>query len=102
MSNPRFSVWIGGGIGELHNVRSGLSFKQAVQAWVGGQKRCPTDCSIELDVGSDVDFLEGERLTTEAIRRGVSDHRRWVELQLMKQGVYSLRILELDNPFSRG
>jgi hypothetical protein len=100
--SKRFTVYTGGGIGELHNVRHGLTFKQAVQAWVRGQKRCPTDCEIALEVDDNVGWAEAERLTQEAVSQGVRDHRRWVELQMMQQSVYNLRALEFRNPFSRG
>lgn len=100
-NQPRFSVWIGGGIGELHDVKFGLTFKQAVQAWVRGQKVAPTDVAIELNEEPE-DWLQAEKILADVIRPLVAEHREWVEREFDKQHVYNRLALDLNNPFSRG
>jgi hypothetical protein len=104
-TKERFTVTIGGGIGEFVSHKEGLTFKQAVQAWVRGQKRCPTDCAITLDWDDNIDSLgtlEAERITDEAIHRQVWANYDWCIDQLAKQDVYSHTILKYLNPFTRG
>jgi hypothetical protein len=117
--NHRFMVLIGGGIGELYDAKVDLTFKQAVKAWVHGQKKCPTDCQMVLEdngiresADSFDDYLEKmeqhERKEAEMINALVADNRRWVEQELLKQGVYNLSMLNSNpafpncHPFSRG
>ena len=110
----RFSVLIGGGISELYDAKQDLTFKQAVQAWVKGQKVCPTDCVVYLDVPFAEECpdpyertwieLEEEREAREleVIGEMVKKHRPWIEQQLLKQNVYNSQILNFNQPFSRG
>ena len=55
---PRYMVWIGGGISELHTIRSTSGIKTALRAWVAGQKRCPLDCEITAGNVNDVRRIE--------------------------------------------
>ena len=110
MEKVRFDVWVGGGIGELHEIKVGLTFKAAVKAWVAGQKRCPTDCSIEFhdEHGSlrhddeDRDWLKEELELDLTIQSMVAANRQWVEQAFDKQHVYNRLALEHRNPFTRG
>ena len=111
----RFTVLVGGGISELYDAKQDLTFKQAVTAWVRGQKARPTDCVILLDRGSFAEECpdpyertwieleeEHEARELEVIGEMVKKHRSWVEEQLLKQNVYNSHILNYNQPFSRG
>jgi hypothetical protein len=105
---PRFLVLIGGGIGECHDAKQNLTFKQAVRAWVAGQKVCPTDCVIGLETDADwedeanIDWQTHDALEEEVIARLVEENREWVEKQILRQDVYNLGIMDYRNPFTRG
>ena len=103
MEKVRFDVWVGGGIGELYELKTGLTFKQAVKAWVAGQKRCPTDCSIDLAWDDNLTMYEQEKRTKEVIRNLVTKNLGWCLNEWRKQEVYNDEgFTKFDNPFTRG
>jgi hypothetical protein len=57
MSKFSYSIMTGGGIGECYNCVTRKSPKAAINAWIVGTRRCPTDVAIDsrIDVG-DWDF----------------------------------------------